>query len=154
MKKQWLLVFPICLLLSCVACNRAPFDNAIPVPPPQTTAPAVFIEEGAKIRFVAAEAFNITWCIGPSATCTANTANDHFGPCTEQVQSNKQEKHGTKYVGMCTIKTGATLPDNQNYYYVFNATAPAKGSHPPPPPPPPTLYEFPDNIHQCNPPCR
>jgi hypothetical protein len=134
MKRLWLLVFPICLLLSWVVGCRAPFDAEISA----KTAPKISIEEGAKIRFVATYAFKITWCT--DASCTP--PHDLLGPCTKQVQGTEKEKHGTNFVGTCIIRDGAS---QQHYYYVFDPTAGGKVPAGP--------YEFPDNIEPCKPPC-
>jgi hypothetical protein len=145
--KQWLLVFSICLMLSCVAgCHhRAPFEGAIqlpkpsPMPPPMAT---LYTEEGASQRFEADYQFTITWC----ADIKCSAAVD--GPCTtpKVLQSTPEDhKDGRIYVATCKTKKGAGGKDPAgHYYYAF------KESNDQTPP----TYGIPDNIQPCNPPCK
>jgi hypothetical protein len=140
MKKLWLLVFPICLLLSCVACNRAPFGFAISSPSPET-APTIYVEEGANQQFVAPYAFTITWCIGAPGC----SQPDPTGPCTEAVQGKAEKDRAGNvryYVGTCKINRNAETPP-KDYFYAFNQKGKAS----------PTRYDHPDNIQPCTPRC-
>ena len=152
MKKQWLLVFPTSLLLSCVAgCPRAPFDAAIhstsaSAPPLET-----YWEEGANQIFRADYAFQVVWC----ADANCKPPLDPIGPCTKAVVGKaEKDKRGNVrfYAGTCKISKNAETstsgtPLAKAYFYAFDPTDPLIKSKNP------TLYGIPDNIQQCNPQC-
>jgi len=149
MKKLWLLMFPICMLLSCLTDCRRPLGGAIstwaqdgtPVEPPY-----IYLEVGGNYYFLANYRFQIYWCNG--VNCTPDPSQ--LGPCTKQVVGKGHEKpHGKdkedRYVGKCVIATGAST--HHDYHYVFYPSGKKLSIKDLP------RYDFPDNLQPCNPRC-
>jgi hypothetical protein len=144
MKRLWLLVFPICLLMSCLTGCRPPFGGAVWSSKGILAPPEIYVEEGGAQHFLANHAFLIYWC-NDTVTCTPKLSP---GPCTQQVESTKPEKADGKprYVGTCVISKGASNDPNK-YRYAFHWKD--KNLTPVDSPP----YDYPANIHPCTPRC-
>lgn len=145
MKKQWLLVFPMFLLLiSMVSCIRGPYGASV-YQTPDAMAPAIFAEVGGVQHFVFNQKFTLHWCT--NAACDSKEDGDNPCEAGTQLESHK-EKHGDLYVVKCKIKKDAvtsTVQMPNHYYYQFLLD---DEKHQPL-----TTHGYPDTIHPCNPPC-
>jgi hypothetical protein len=144
MKKLWLLVFPICMLLSCLTGCRPPVGGAISTwsSTGKPVAPYIDVEEGGNQHFLANYPFKIYWC--NDASCTTK---EPLGPCTKQVDGTSSEKADghLRYVGTCVISKGAS--GRKDYRYIFRSTDEKRKIADTP------VYGFPDNLQPCNPRC-
>ena len=147
MKKLWLLVFPICMLLSCLTACRPPIGGAISIWSPNGTLlpPSPFVEEGGKLYFMANHPFLIRWCNG--AKCKPKDFPPDLGPCTKKVEATGPEKADghDRFVGTCKIANRASKHTDYRYAFHFTGKTPLEKD--------PDPIDFPDNLQPCNPRC-